>query len=160
MLCVSRKDDEELTVGSSLARIAVPHPVLQEPKSVQIMYTAYSGWISSGLAKWSIDKVTLTDSFGKRWMFWCFGIGQIPQPRPILLSVSHVCLNIILPFITLSYKWPISESFTLLYAYLGTQKRYRHIYTVHNELTGSANRVTEFTLFIVNLQYIFRQHNK
>lgn len=62
---LTQKDDDELKVGSSLARIAVPHPVLQEPKSVQIMYTAYSGWISSGLAKWSIDKVTLTDSFGK-----------------------------------------------------------------------------------------------
>jgi hypothetical protein len=66
VLFISRKDDEELKVGSSLARLAVPHPVLQEPKSVQIMYTAYSGWISSGLANWSIDKVTLTDSFGKR----------------------------------------------------------------------------------------------
>jgi hypothetical protein len=64
--CVRRKDDEELKVGSSLARIAVPHPVLQEPKSVQIMYSAYSGWISSGLGSWNVDKVTLTDSFGKR----------------------------------------------------------------------------------------------
>ncbi|KAJ4450331.1 hypothetical protein ANN_01751 [Periplaneta americana] len=62
---LTQKDDEELKMGSSLARIAVPHPVLQEPKSVQIMYTAYSGWISSGLSSWSIDKVTLTDSFGK-----------------------------------------------------------------------------------------------
>jgi hypothetical protein len=59
-------------VGSSLARIAVPHPVLQEPKNVQIMYTAYSGWISSGLASWSIDKVTLTDSFGKRYVAFKF----------------------------------------------------------------------------------------
>lgn len=67
MRFICRKDDEELKVGSPLARIAVPHPVLQEPKSVQITYTAYSGWISSGLASWSVDKVTLTDSFGKRF---------------------------------------------------------------------------------------------
>lgn len=64
-LTLTQKDDEELKMGSSLARIAVPHPVLQEPKSVEIMYTAYSGWISSGLSTWSVDKVTLTDSFGK-----------------------------------------------------------------------------------------------
>jgi hypothetical protein len=30
------------------------------------MYSAYSGWISSGLSTWNVDKVTLTDSFGKR----------------------------------------------------------------------------------------------
>lgn len=28
-------------------------------------YTAYSGWISSGLVSWSIDKVLIVDSFGK-----------------------------------------------------------------------------------------------
>lgn len=60
-----RKDDEQLQVGGSLSRIVVPHPVMQEPRGVQLLYTAYSGWISSGLARWSIDKVTLSDSFGK-----------------------------------------------------------------------------------------------
>lgn len=59
------KDDEELKVGSSLSKIIVPHPVLQEFSTVQVLYTAYSGWISSGLASWSIDKITLTDTFGK-----------------------------------------------------------------------------------------------
>lgn len=31
----------------------------------QIKYTAYSGWISSGLVSWSVDKVSVLDSFGK-----------------------------------------------------------------------------------------------
>ncbi|KAK3915611.1 Inactive pancreatic lipase-related protein 1 [Frankliniella fusca] len=65
-LLTFRKDDEQLQVGGSLSRMVVPHPVMQEPRGVQLLYTAYSGWISSGLARWSIDKVTLSDSFGKR----------------------------------------------------------------------------------------------
>lgn len=32
---------------------------------LQIKYTAYSGWISSGLVSWTIDKVAIIDSFGK-----------------------------------------------------------------------------------------------
>ena len=63
---MNRKDDEELKVGSSLSKIIVPHPALQEFTTVQVLYTAYSGWISSGLRSWSIDKITLTDTFGKR----------------------------------------------------------------------------------------------
>ncbi|XP_034240820.1 uncharacterized protein LOC117645041 [Thrips palmi] len=62
---LTTKDDEQLQVGGSLSRIVVPHPVMQEPRGVQLLYTAYSGWISSGLARWSVDKVTLSDSFGK-----------------------------------------------------------------------------------------------
>ena len=31
----------------------------------QIKYTAYNGWISSGLVTWNIDKVAILDSFGK-----------------------------------------------------------------------------------------------
>lgn len=61
-----RKDDEELKVGASLSKMIVPHPALQSFIAVEILYTAYSGWISSGLAKWSIDKISLMDTFGKR----------------------------------------------------------------------------------------------
>ncbi|CAH1395700.1 unnamed protein product [Nezara viridula] len=60
------KDDEELVVGGSLSKIIVPHPALQEFNHIGLLYTAYSGWISSGLAKWSIDNVSLTDSFGNK----------------------------------------------------------------------------------------------
>lgn len=61
-----RKDDEELKVGASLSKMIVPHPALQSFIAVEILYTAYSGWISSGLAKWSIDKISLLDAFGRR----------------------------------------------------------------------------------------------
>lgn len=63
---VGRKDDEELKVGASVSKIIVPHPALQGFTSVEVLYTAYSGWISSGLAKWSIDRISLMDTFGKR----------------------------------------------------------------------------------------------
>lgn len=61
-----RKDDEEMKLGQSISRIIVPHPILSELTKVQIVYSAYSGWLSSGLTQWKIDKVSLSDSFGKR----------------------------------------------------------------------------------------------
>lgn len=54
-----------MKLGQSISKILVPHPILSEPTKIQIMYTAYSGWLSSGLTQWKIDKVTLSDSFGK-----------------------------------------------------------------------------------------------
>ncbi|KAL3267943.1 hypothetical protein HHI36_007080 [Cryptolaemus montrouzieri] len=62
---MTRKEDEEMVLGQSISKILVPHPVLAEPNSIQILYTAYSGWLSSGLTQWRMDKVTLSDSFGK-----------------------------------------------------------------------------------------------
>jgi hypothetical protein len=54
-----------MKLGESISRILVPHPILSEPSSIQILYTAYSGWLSSGLTQWRMDKVTISDSFGK-----------------------------------------------------------------------------------------------
>ncbi|CAH0555695.1 unnamed protein product [Brassicogethes aeneus] len=62
---MTRKDDEEMKLGESISRILVPHPILSQPTRVQILYTAYRGWLSSGLTQWTMDKVTLMDSFGK-----------------------------------------------------------------------------------------------
>lgn len=61
-----RKDDEELRVGASVSKIIVPHPALQTFVSVEVLYTAYSGWLTSGLARWSVDKISLMDTFGKK----------------------------------------------------------------------------------------------
>ncbi|CAD6204350.1 GSCOCG00009934001-RA-CDS, partial [Cotesia congregata] len=62
---MTRKDDEELLVGTILHKIVVPHPVIVNLKAVEVKYTAYSGWISSGLVSWDIDKISVLDSFGK-----------------------------------------------------------------------------------------------
>ncbi|XP_044753246.1 uncharacterized protein LOC123312811 [Coccinella septempunctata] len=62
---LTRKEDEEMVLGQSISKILVPHPILAEPTAIQVLYTAYSGWLSSGLTQWRMDKVTLSDSFGK-----------------------------------------------------------------------------------------------
>ncbi|XP_072757974.1 uncharacterized protein [Anoplolepis gracilipes] len=59
------RKDEELLVGSILQKIVVPHPAVTNLEAIEIKYTAYSGWISSGLVSWTIDKVAIIDSFGK-----------------------------------------------------------------------------------------------
>ncbi|XP_031827006.2 uncharacterized protein LOC116424575 [Nomia melanderi] len=59
------RKDEELHVGSVLQKIIVPHPAILTLEAIEIKYTAYSGWISSGLVSWNIDKVAIIDSFGK-----------------------------------------------------------------------------------------------
>lgn len=63
---VFRKDDEVIETGDSLYRLLVAHPVLSQPSSAQLVYTAYSGWLSSGTSSWTVDKVLVTDAFGKR----------------------------------------------------------------------------------------------
>ncbi|KAJ8917779.1 hypothetical protein NQ315_010685, partial [Exocentrus adspersus] len=62
---MTRKEDEEMRLGESISRILVPHPILSQPTRIEILYTAYSGWLSSGLTQWRLDKITLMDSFGK-----------------------------------------------------------------------------------------------
>ncbi|XP_019760176.2 uncharacterized protein LOC109537746 isoform X2 [Dendroctonus ponderosae] len=62
---LTKKEDEEMKLGESLSKIVVLHPILSQPTKIELLYTAYSGWLSSGLTQWKIDKVTLMDSFGK-----------------------------------------------------------------------------------------------
>jgi hypothetical protein len=63
----NRGPDFELTSGGKLVRLIVPDPTFSPPSKVLVVYTAYHGWIYSGLPKWPIDKLVLTDSFGKRF---------------------------------------------------------------------------------------------
>jgi hypothetical protein len=63
-LRVFRGPDFELVSGGKLVRLIVPHPNFSPPTIAQLTYTAYHGWISSGLPEWSVDKLMMTDSFG------------------------------------------------------------------------------------------------
>lgn len=67
LIYVYSKDDEVIETGDSLYRLLVAHPVLSQPAAAQLVYTAYSGWISSGTSSWTVDKVLVTDAFGKRY---------------------------------------------------------------------------------------------
>ncbi|EFX80967.1 hypothetical protein DAPPUDRAFT_50682 [Daphnia pulex] len=63
---LTKGPDYELTSGGKLVRLIVPHPTFSPPSKVHVVYTAYQGWIYSGLTKWPVDKLILTDSYGKR----------------------------------------------------------------------------------------------
>ena len=67
-MCIkkNRKDDEELTVGKAISKIIVPHPVLEHFTSIALVYTAYSGWISSGLLQWGVSSVFLMDPLSNK----------------------------------------------------------------------------------------------
>ncbi|XP_003402205.2 uncharacterized protein LOC100644110 [Bombus terrestris] len=80
------RKDEELLVGSILQKIVVPHPAISDLEAIEIKYTAYSGWISSGLVSWSIDKVAIIDSFGKT-LSVCKKSLSLESGKPVLLPL-------------------------------------------------------------------------
>lgn len=52
----------------------------------QITYTAYSGWISSGLVTWSVDKISVLDSFGKSLSVCMRGL-VLESAKPVYLPL-------------------------------------------------------------------------
>lgn len=62
-----RKDDAEILAGEMISQILVPHPALGFPKNITLTYLAYKGWLTRGLSSWSIEKIILSDGFGKRF---------------------------------------------------------------------------------------------
>lgn len=63
---ITEKDDTEFFAGDVISRILVPHPALGFPHSVTLTYKSYSGWLSKGLPHWTVQKILLTDSWGKK----------------------------------------------------------------------------------------------
>ncbi|XP_029158872.1 uncharacterized protein LOC114931098 [Nylanderia fulva] len=80
------RKDEELLVGAILQKIVVPHPTVTNLEAIEIKYTAYSGWISSGLVSWIIDKVAIIDSFGKTLSVCQKGL-ILESDRPVYLPL-------------------------------------------------------------------------
>ncbi|KAK9303436.1 hypothetical protein QLX08_004916 [Tetragonisca angustula] len=80
------RKDEELLVGSILQKIVVPHPAISTVEAIEIKYTAYSGWISSGLVSWGIDKVAIVDSFGKTLSVCKKGL-SLESGKPVFLPL-------------------------------------------------------------------------
>lgn len=73
-----------MKLGDSISKIVVLHPILSQPTKIEILYTAYSGWLSSGLTQWKIDKVTLMDSFGKMWV-------HLINQKLLTINYQNVC---------------------------------------------------------------------
>ncbi|XP_017883705.1 uncharacterized protein LOC108627135 [Ceratina calcarata] len=80
------RKDEELLVGKILQKIVVPHPAISNFEAIEIKYTAYSGWISSGLVSWSIDKMAIVDSFGKTLSVCRKGL-MLESGKPVYLPL-------------------------------------------------------------------------
>jgi len=75
--------DELLTSGAKIEKLIVAHPALDDPIEIQMLYIAYEGWIYSGRYQWSVDKLTITDGFGKKRSF-CKEQGELlPSGIPV-----------------------------------------------------------------------------
>ena len=80
--------DDLLTSGSQLEKLIVVHPAII-PVEAQILYVAYDGWIYSGRYQWSIDKLILTDSYGKKMSF-CKESGKLlPSGLPVKMNLKE-----------------------------------------------------------------------
>lgn len=85
---VTEKDDTELFAGDVISRILVPHPALGFPHSITVTYKSYSGWLSKGLGKWTIHKLVLTDSFGRK-MSMCKRNISLISDKPIYFKLEN-----------------------------------------------------------------------
>lgn len=88
---ITDKDDAELFAGDVISRILVPHPALGFPKSVSLTYKTYSGWLSKGLSHWNINKIVLTDYFGKSFSM-CRNYMLLESGNPTTVKLqSGIC---------------------------------------------------------------------
>lgn len=83
---IFRKDDTEFFAGDIVSKIIVPHPALGFPTNLSLQYKSYSGWLSKGLPHWDIDKIVLTDSFGKLHSL-CSPSMKLISGQPVRLSL-------------------------------------------------------------------------
>lgn len=65
----------------------MPHPALGFPTTLSLNYRQYSGWLSKGLPHWDIDKVVLTDSFGRSHSI-CSPSTKLISGTPVRLKLS------------------------------------------------------------------------
>lgn len=56
------------------------------PTNLSLQYKSYSGWLSKGLPHWDIDKIVLTDSFGKSHSL-CNPSLKLISGQPVRLSL-------------------------------------------------------------------------
>lgn len=88
---ISEKDDTEFFAGDIVSKIIVPHPALGFPTSLSLQYKSYSGWLSKGLPHWDIDKIVLTDSFGRSHSY-CKPQVKLTSGSPVYFKLdSGVC---------------------------------------------------------------------
>lgn len=82
-----RKDDSEFFAGDIVSKIIVPHPALGFPTTLSLNYKPYSGWLSKGLPHWDIDKVVLTDSYGRSYSL-CKTNTKLSSGAPVRIKLQ------------------------------------------------------------------------
>lgn len=84
---ITDKDDTELFAGDVISRILVPHPALGFPRSISLTYKTYSGWLSKGLPHWTVNKIIITDSYGKSFSM-CKNYMLLESGTPVYIKLQ------------------------------------------------------------------------
>jgi len=81
-----------------LQKLVVAHPAVTDPVKVVLKYTAYKGWIYSGISRWSLDRLIITNSFGLSYSFCARGL-LLPSGISVTVSLTKgVCSMSNFPF--------------------------------------------------------------
>ncbi|GAB6025976.1 hypothetical protein CHUAL_011945 [Chamberlinius hualienensis] len=81
-------NSEQLMPGRPLTTVIVAHPLMNNLISAQIKYTPYKGWMTSGLERWAVDKITVTHSSGQKYSFCRRGL-PLTDGKPTTVYLSH-----------------------------------------------------------------------
>lgn len=82
-----------MVAGSVLQRLVVAHPMLTTPVRVNLRYTAYQGWLYSGISRWSMDRIIVTNGNGKEYSFCTRGL-LLPSGITVTVTLTAgLCVN-------------------------------------------------------------------
>ncbi|GBP32831.1 Inactive pancreatic lipase-related protein 1 [Eumeta japonica] len=76
---MNKRDNASETDAARFTRMLVPHPALGVPLRATLHYAAYNGWLSAGARSLRLDKVLITDSFGKTSSFCKQGLELVTE---------------------------------------------------------------------------------
>jgi hypothetical protein len=95
-ICRTHKDN--MISGSVLQKLVVAHPALTDPVKIVLKYTAYKGWIYSGISRWSLDRLILTNAFGISYSFCARGL-LLPSGISVTVTLTKgICTVTNFPF--------------------------------------------------------------
>ncbi|CAG4937089.1 unnamed protein product [Colias eurytheme] len=66
---MTKREEKSGSRASRWTRVLVPHPALGVPLRATLHYAPYGGWLSAGAKRVHLDKLLITDSFGKTSSF-------------------------------------------------------------------------------------------
>ncbi|CAL4090360.1 unnamed protein product [Meganyctiphanes norvegica] len=109
-LPLTRTEDQEMVAGGTTIRIMVPHPAITDIQAVQLRYIAYHGWIYSGYKSWAINKISVTDSFGKIVTFCNIGTTLVSSKTMHFTLLPGDCSPLDAQPVTFVKPWQVQDS--------------------------------------------------